>query len=39
MEISIIGALNNLKERDIKPNFRELSRIYVIHRHTIKNTG
>ena len=36
METNIIGALNNLKERDIKPNFSELSRQYGLHRHTIK---
>ena len=36
METNIIGELNNLKERDIKPNFSELSRKYGLHRHTIK---
>ena len=36
METNIIGALNNLKEKDIKPNFSELSRQYGLHRHTIK---
>ena len=36
METNIIGELNNLKERDIKPNFSELSRQYGLHRHTIK---
>ena len=39
METNIIGELNNLKERDIKLNFSELSRQYGLHRHTIKNTG
>lgn len=39
METNIIVELNNLKERDIKPNFSELSRQYGLHRHTIKNTG
>lgn len=33
METNIIWALNNLKERDIKPNFSELSRQYGLHRH------
>lgn len=36
MKINIIGALNNLKERNIKPNFSELSRKYGLHRHTIR---
>lgn len=36
METNIIGELNNLKERDIKPNFSELSRQYGLHKHTIK---
>lgn len=36
MEINIIGALNTLKEQGIKPNFSELSKLYGIHRHTIR---
>lgn len=36
METNIIGALNNLKEQDIKPNFSELCRQYGLHRHTIR---
>lgn len=36
MEVNIIGALNNLKEKEIKPNFSELSRKYGLHRHTIR---